>query len=71
MDNTCRDHEAHEVRLRNLEESVKDIRTMVQALEKRGISPAILVGIISFFGVCFSTLGSLLGVILSAYLGKL
>lgn len=67
----CKDHEAHVVRLRNLEEDVKEIKNVVQVLKERGWNPAVVVGIFSFFGVCFSTLGSILGIVLSAYLGKL
>lgn len=70
MEKSCKDHEAHVVRLRNLEDDMKDLKTIVQALEKKGINPGVYIGLFSFFGICFSTAGSLLGILLSAYIGK-
>jgi hypothetical protein len=55
-DPKCPYHYDHENRLKNLE---------VKANEK--ISPVIWVGLLSFLGVLFSTIGSLLGIVLNAY----
>jgi ABC-type lipoprotein release transport system permease subunit len=63
----CRDHRAHVVRLNNLEENMSELKKAVDILERRGINPGVYVGVFSFFGVCFSTLGSIIGVVLSAY----
>jgi len=57
----CPFHHKHEHQISELEKAVKDLQ-----LTRR--DPRIWVAIFSFLGVCFSTVGSLLGVMLSYYL---
>ena len=57
----CRYHTDHESRISRLESDMKE-------LISRQIHPGLWLGLFSFFGVCFSTIGSIVGVILSAYL---
>ncbi len=53
----CPFHYDHENRIKNLEEA-----------NKAKVSPAIWVGLFSFLATVFATVGSLIGVILNAYL---
>jgi len=57
----CSFHSKHELQIKNLEDAVKDL----QANQR---DPRVWVAVFSFLGVCFSTVGSLFGVILSYYL---
>ena len=66
----CKDHTAHVLRLDNLEEDMSELKKTVEALRSKGINPGVYIGIFSFFGVCFSTVGSIIGALLSAYIGK-
>ena len=56
----CPYHSKHELQIKNLEEAVKDLQTNQR-------DPRVWVAVFSFLGVCFSTVESLFGVILSYY----
>jgi hypothetical protein len=56
----CPYHRKLEFQIKNLEADVKELQITQR-------DPRIWVAVFSFLGVCFSTLGSLLGVVLSYY----
>ena len=66
----CEYHSGHEVRLKNLEADViKNEKSIAVLLEKvNNINPKLWTGVLALIGVCFSTIGSFLGVVLVAYL---
>ncbi len=56
----CPFHSKVELQIKNLEDAVKDL----QANQR---DPRVWVAVFSFLGVCFSTAGSLIGIIISQY----
>lgn len=60
-ENKCRDHKDHENRIKRLE-------VTVDKLVECQKSPAVLVAIIGLIGTAMATAGSVVGVVLAAYL---
>ena len=59
----CPFHKEHEFRIKALEADVKDNQNIL-----RSFNPKIWVAVIALIGVMFSTVGSVLGVFLVAYI---
>lgn len=59
----CKYHEDHSSRIRRLEAEVKDLR------DSR-MNPGIWLGLFSLLGVIFSSIGSAIGAVVSAYVGR-
>jgi hypothetical protein len=56
----CPYHSKHELQIKNLEEAVKELQVNQR-------DPRVWVAVFSFLGVCFSTAGSLIGIVISQY----
>lgn len=56
----CKFHPDHETRIKRLETEMKELR------DSR-VHPGIWLGIFSFLGVIFSTIGSIIGALLNVY----
>ena len=57
-----------EHRIKSLEKDMADVKEVLQDMKTRGIDPKIYVAIVGFLGVVFSTLGSVIGTVLTAYI---
>lgn len=60
MTTGCPHHSDHESRIKRLESEVKE-------LQAARVNPGLWLGLFSFLGIIFSTIGSTIGVILNAY----
>lgn len=59
-----------EYRMNVVEKDMAEVKKALQELKDKGVDPKIYVAIVGFLGVAFSTIGSVLGTVLTAYLTK-
>lgn len=61
-------NELLEYRIKTLEKDMAETKQALKVLETKGIDPKIYAAIFGLIGVIFSTLGSIIGTVLTAYL---
>lgn len=57
-----------EHRIIELEKNMAEVKRVLEDMKNKGVDPKIYVAIVGFLGVAFSTIGTIIGTVLTAYL---